>query len=238
MNLKMKATQIIRTLFLAFSFLMLLVGKSYCQTDEQLGLHSEGGPWKFYPVPLVNDSLAKVLLIGDSVMNGYHQFVSDSLNRKANVDYWLTPFHLKSEYLFTDLAKVVAFHDYDLIHFNIGLHGWPEGRIPDDEYVPLMEKYVQVIRDNTSNAKLIWASITPVTEIGKAELNKEVNPVIVKRNKLINEIMLKNKVPINDLYQLSIENLHLSKGDRFHWKPEGYEIMASQCVSYILKELE
>ena len=91
-------------------------------------------------------------------MNGYHQSLIDSLRGKASVDYWLTPDHLKSEHLFSDLAKVVSFRDYDVIHFNIGLHGWPEGRILDDEYVPLLEKYVQTLIENAKSAKLIWAT--------------------------------------------------------------------------------
>jgi len=171
-----------RYLFVSITFILFSVVSLYGQTDEQLGLHSEGGPWKFYPAHEVNDTLSKVLLIGDSVMNGYHQSVIDSLRGKANIDYWLTPAHLKTGYLFADLAKVVSFRDYDVIHFNIGLHGWPEGRIKDDEYVPLLEKYVQTLIENAKGAKLIWASITPVTEQDKAELNKEINPTISQRN--------------------------------------------------------
>ena len=50
------------------------------QTDETLGLHSEGGPWQFYPSLQENDSLPRVLLIGDSVMNGFHSSLIQSLN--------------------------------------------------------------------------------------------------------------------------------------------------------------
>ena len=73
---------------------------AHSQTNQQLGLHSEGGPWKFYPAKEKHDCLKKVLLIGNSVMNGYHQYVIDSLEGIADIDYWLTPKHLNSEYLF------------------------------------------------------------------------------------------------------------------------------------------
>ena len=96
-----------RYLLFALYFIILSWSGLAAQTDEQLGLHSERGPWKFYPVQEVNTSLPKVLLIGNSVMNGYHHFVIDSLQGSANVDYWLTPVHLNSKHLFTDLAKVV-----------------------------------------------------------------------------------------------------------------------------------
>ncbi len=209
----------------------------FSQTDKDLGLHSEGGPWNFFPAKEQNDSLKKVLLIGDSVMNGFHQSVIDSLKKVANVDYWLTPKHLKSEHLFTDLGKVVSSSDYDVIQFNIGLHGWPDGRILEHEYVPLLEKYVQTLRGNAGNASLIWASTTPVTEKDKPELNREINPTIIKRNALAKWVMKENNIPVNDLYGLVVDKLGLARLDRFHWKSGGYQLMANQTVEFIKKEL-
>ncbi|WP_147383972.1 DUF5703 domain-containing protein [Maribellus luteus] len=170
-------------------------------------------------------------------MNGFHQSVIDSLKKLANVDYWLTPRHLNSEHLFTDLAKVVSSNNYDVIQFNIGLHGWPEGRIKDHEYVPLLEKYVQTLIDNAKGTKLIWASTTPVTEQDKAELNKEINPTITQRNEWAAGVMNKYNIPINDLYGLVVDKLHMAKLDRFHWKSEGYHLMANQSVKIIVREL-
>ena len=215
----------------------LQLGLANAQTDEQLGLHSEGGPWKFYPAKEKNDSLKNVLLIGDSVMNGFRHFVIDSLKNTANVDCWLTPKHLNSEHLFTDLQKVVSLKHYDVIQFNIGLHGWPEGRIKADEYVPLLEQYVQTLKDNAKGAKLIWASITPVTAQDKAELNKKINPIIVERNQLAAGVMEKYNIRTNDLYGLVTDKLHLAKLDRFHWKSEGYRLMAKQSINYIVQQI-
>ena len=222
------------TLFL----LLISVDCLFGQTDNELGLHSDGGPWKFYPITEDNHALPRVLLIGNSVMNGYHQFVLDSLKENANVDYWLTPVHLNSEHLFTDLAKVVSYRNYDVIHFNIGLHGWPEGRIADEDYVPLLEKYVETIRGNSEKSRLIWASITPVTEVDKPELNKDINPIINYRNEQAKNVMKKYNVPVNDLYGLVQDKLHLAAGDRFHWKSDGYRMMGKQCVKLIIKELD
>ncbi|SFF21008.1 DUF5703 domain-containing protein [Sunxiuqinia elliptica] len=226
-----------RYLLLSICFVIITTSSLFSQTDEQLGLHSEGGPWKFYPAKEKKDSLKNVLLIGDSVMNGFHQSVIDSLKKLANVDCWLTPMHLKSEHLFSDLAKVVSSNDYDVIQFNIGLHGWPEGRIEDNEYVPLLEKYVQTLIDNAKGAKLIWASTTPVTDQDKAELNKEINPTITERNEWAAGVMKKYNIPVNDLYGLVEDKLHLAKLDRFHWKSEGYHLMANQSVKTIICEL-
>lgn len=225
-------------LCLGIVFYVFAVLFSFGQTDEELGLHSEGGPWNFYPTKAYNPQLPNVLLIGNSVMNGYKNRVITGLKNTANVDYWLTPKHLKSAYLFEDLARIASFRKYDVIHFNIGLHGWPEGRIPEDEYVPLLEKYVITLKEHSKNASLIWASITPVTESGKPELNKEINPTILKRNGLAKGVMNKFNIQINDLYGLIENQLDFSKGDRFHWKPAGYELMSDQCIKVIRNELD
>ena len=216
---------------------ILQCGLVNAQTDEDLGLHSEGGPWKFYPSHERNDSLKNVLLIGDSVMNGFHQIVIDSLEKIANVDYWLTPKHLKSEFLFSDLKRVVSSRQYDVIQFNIGLHGWPKGRIEDDEYIPTLEKYVQTLIENAKGAKLIWASTTPVTEQDKPVLNKEINPTITQRNEWATGVMKKYNITLNDLYSLVLDKLYLAKLDQFHWLEGGYALMANQSIAFINEEL-
>ncbi|MBT4399994.1 MAG: hypothetical protein HN936_15425 [Bacteroidetes bacterium] len=216
----------------------LITSKPLGKTDTELGLHSEGGPWNFYPAKEKQPGLKKVLLIGNSVMNGFHRYVINSLEGIADVDYWLSPKHLNSEFLFTDLKQVVSSKAYEVIQFNIGLHGWPEGRIKEEDYVPLLEKYVHTIKENAGDAELIWASITPVTEEGKAELNKDINPTITKRNGLADGVMSRFNVEVNDLYGLLANQLHLAKLDRFHWKSGGYQIMADQSVKHILQKLE
>lgn len=209
----------------------------FSQTDEALGLHSEGGSWKFYPSLQENDSLPRVLLIGDSVMNGFHSSLIESLEGIAIVDYWLTPKYLKSEHLFTDLKKVVSSHNYTVIQFNIGLHGWPTGRILEHEYAPLLKTYVKTIQENANGSSLIWASTTPITEEGIPNLNKEFNPVIFHRNELALGIMKVNQIPVNDLYGLVQDKLHLATLDKYHWKPEGYQLMSDQSFDFIITAL-
>ena len=201
--------------------------------DKKLGLHSDGGAWRFYPAKEVDDKLPNVLLIGDSIMNGYRSHVINELRGKANIDCWLTPVHLKSKGLHEDLNKVATFRQYDVIHFNIGLHGWPKGRITKKEYPELLKAYVVTLKKHAPEAKLIWGSTTQVHERGKQELNKEINPVIVRRNIMAGQVMKGEGITVNDLYGLMNDKLHLVRGDRFHWKPEAYQLMAKQIVKII-----
>src|SRR5690606_13808165 len=112
----------------------------------------------------------------------------------------------------------------DVVHFNIGLHGWPEGRIEPGTFKPLTRSYVDIIKKRQPNAKLIWASSTPVTKDGvPSELDPLIDPIIVTHNQLAADVMKELHVPINDFYGLLIEKRDLARGDRFHWTPPAYE---------------
>ncbi len=202
-------------------------------TDKDLGLHSDGRIWKFYSARDRNKQLPEVLLIGDSIMNGYREQVIRGLKGKANVDCWLTPMHLNSRNLHQDLKKVASHRNYAVIHFNIGLHGWQEGRIPKGKYQELLKAYVAILKEQAPNARLIWASTTQVHKKGKQELDETINPIIVRRNKIADAVMKKAGVTINDLYGLMSDKLKLVRGDQWHWRKEAYGIMAQQILETI-----
>ena len=207
-------------------------------SDTKLGLQSDGGGWGLKPAKSTGDKRPKVLLIGDSIMNGYRGRVAGSLRRNATVDVWLTGMHLKSEHLHAGLRKVLAQGSYDVIHFNIGLHGWPKGRIPEGEYELLLRAYVDIIRENSKGAKPIWASTTQITEKGRPiKLDTINNKTITDRNLIAAKVMKEYGIPVNDLYALMSDKLQLACGDKFHWTGAGYAVMAEQIVSLVKKEL-
>ena len=89
-----------------------------------------------------------------------------------------------------------------------------------------------------TNAKLIWASSTPVTTKGKpGELDAEINPVIVEHNRMAAKVMKEMNVPVDDLYSLLTPHLDWARGDQFHWKSEGYTLLSSEIVKRVLAEL-
>ncbi|NWK54965.1 glycoside hydrolase family 97 catalytic domain-containing protein [Verrucomicrobiaceae bacterium N1E253] len=206
--------------------------------DKALGLHSDGGAWKFYPAKAAVDGRTNVLLIGDSIMNGYRAKVIQSLKQTANVDCWLTPLHLKSPELLPDLKKVSAYRGYDVIHFNIGLHGWPKGRILNKNYPDLLRTYVRTLKQQAPKAQLIWASTTPVHARNTTQLHEEINPTIVTRNQLALKVMKEEGVAVNDLYGSTVQKLQWVRGDRFHWKRPAYDLMAKQIVQTIESTLK
>jgi hypothetical protein len=200
-------------------------------------LQADGKGWRLDRAKLVDPRRPRVLLIGDSILNGYLKEVIRQLDGKAYVDAWVNPYN-QSEHVNQLLAEVLAQGPYDVVHFNMGLHGWQKGRIKEGTFEPLTRAYVQVIRDKLPRAKIIWASSTPVTVKGKpGELFPEINDIIVDHNRRAAQVMKELNVPVNDFHALLSTRLELARGDQFHWKPEAYKLLADQAAASILQAL-
>ncbi|MBU0606792.1 MAG: SGNH/GDSL hydrolase family protein [Armatimonadetes bacterium] len=198
-----------------------------------------GAQWGYRQVSSTDPALPHVLLVGDSIVGGYNAQVAVLLQGKANVDYWMTGGHLGAPGFNDQLEKVLTEHHYDVIHFNeSGLHAWPAGRIPEGQYGPLMRGYLAMIRRAAPQARLIWASNTPVTVEGHPEaLNPEINPIIVSLNQAVRPIMVEHNVPVDDLHTLMLDRLNLAAGDRFHWTKPGRDLQAEAVSNAILQAL-
>jgi len=221
------------TLVLASTTSFAAEEKGAVKSDKDIGLHSDGGAWQFYRQETSGD-LPRVLLMGDSIMNGYRGRVIAALKDKAVVDCWLTPLHLKSKELHHDLRKVLQQGPYDVVHFNIGLHGWPPGLIPEGQYEPLLRQYVEIIKSHSGTSRLIWASTTQITVKGKpTELDPVHNKTILARNAIAAKLMPKYGIAVNDICGLMSDKLKLARGDGYHWNGKAYDLMAKQIVSYV-----
>ncbi len=209
------------------------------QEVADIGLETNGDAWQFYRTAPSDSALPRVLLIGDSIVNGYRGTVCQELTGIATVDTWLTPLHLKSDKLHDDLKRVLAQAPYAVVHFNIGLHGWPPGRIPEGEYEPALRAYVETLKTNAGNAQFIWGSTTQITVRDKpSELDPEHNPTIVERNEIAARVMEDMGVEVDDLYTLMSDKLSLAKGDKYHWQTEARQLQGKQVAEFIRKALE
>lgn len=197
------------------------------QTETDKRLPSKGGSWSLREAVVKDASLPRVLLIGDSIANGYLEPVRKALEGKANIDAWITPVSQADKSLGGTLEAILSQHDYAVIHFNLGLHGWQKGRIPEGQFEPLTRLMVQNLRKYAPKAKLIWATITPVTVKGEpAKLNPEIQPTIEQHNAMALKVMKEEGVTIDDLSSLMLQHLPLAAGDMFHWKKEGMVFIA------------
>ena len=205
------------------------------ETDKRV--QSDGKGWRIEKAVIKDAKLPRVLLIGDSILNGYQGQATKLLKGKANVDLWVNPYN-QSEHVNKLLSEVLTNGPYDVVVFNMGLHGWQEGRIKPGTFEPLMKGCVEVLKAKLPKAKLLWASSTPVTVKGKpTEINAEINPNIVEQNRMAAKVMAEMGVPVVDFYGLLIDKRELARGDMFHWTGPAYNLIAQAAVDAILREL-
>jgi len=206
------------------------------ETDPRL--HAEGKGWGLEKARIADPVLPRVLLIGDSILGGYHKDVIAALAGKAYVDVWQNPY-CQSEKVNRVLAEVLEQGPYDVMHANMGLHGWPVGRIKEGTFEPLTKAYIGVIRQKLPKAKIIWANSTPVRTKGKpGELDPVINANILEQNRMSAKVMKEMNVPVNDFYSLLVGRLELAKPDQFHWTAPAYRILAEAATRSICAALE
>ena len=115
------------------------------------------------------------------------------------------------------------------------MHGWAKGRIPEGRFETLTKAYVEVLQHKCPKAKLIWATITPVTVKGKpTELDPVINATIQKHNSMASGVMKEAQVDSVDFYALLVNKLDLARGDGFHWKEPAYRILSDSAANAIL----
>jgi len=213
----------------------LLAADAPKETDSRL--HADGKGWRLDKARITDPKRPRVLLIGDSILNGYLKTTAAALEGKAYVDAWVNPY-CQSEHTNKVLAEVLANGPYDVVHFNMGLHGWQEGRIKPGTFEPLTKAYVEVLKTSLPSAKFIWASSTPVTVKDKpGDLDAEINPIIIEHNRLVAKVMAEMNVSVNDFYTLLVDKRALARGDRFHWTAPAYQMLSDLATSSIVKSL-
>ncbi len=197
--------------------------------------------WGFHRITnaTAQPALPRVLLVGDSIANGYHAQVAQKLKGKANVDLFITGSHIASPNYQGDLAKALKNGPYAAIHFNeSGLHAWVPGRVPAGQYGPLFAQAVGVLRAGSPDAKLIWASNTPATVANKpGVLDQELEKTIAGMNKDARAVAEKEGMAIDDLHALMADKLGLATGDRWHWGAKGQAVQAETVAACVLAEL-
>ena len=133
----------------------------------------------------------RVLLIGDSITRGYFGEVEKHLAGKAYCAR-LTTSKCVSDPSFVDEVQLLLKHyKFAVIHFNNGLHGWG---YTEPQYRDGLVTTLDSIKKQTGDAKLIWATTTPV-RVGSDLLKFNERTARVKvRNQLAAEIMKERDV--------------------------------------------
>lgn len=190
-------------------------------------------------------NLPDVLLIGDSISMGYTIPTRERLKGRANVHRPPRNCGPTSRGL-AHLEEWLGDRRWDVIHFNWGLHDLKfvdgEGRLTDagkgrhftsvDQYKENLGKLVS--RLNTSGAKLIWATTTPVPAGARSRKKGDA----AKYNAVAIQVVNEPGITVNDLHAFALPRLkELQLPEDVHFTQEGSERLAIQVANAILSRL-
>jgi acyl-CoA thioesterase-1 len=199
------------------------------------------GPMEF----VVRDpALPNVLLIGDSISMGYTSDVRRLLKGSANVYRILGNGGDTRRFLDNHMKYLGSGTEWDLIHFNWGLHDLVRQdkakaydskqppRYSTEQYATNLAECVSILQ--STGAHLIWASTTPIPvgSIGRVTGDE------VERNTAAATLMAGYGIEINDLYALMKENPNAHTGPgNVHFSGPGSHLLAVQVAQKIAAKL-
>lgn len=185
-----------------------------------------------------DNSKPRVLIVGDSITVGYRSDVNSNLNGEIYADAYSTSKSIDNPFYIDELDLVIkqSRKDYDLIHFNCGLHGF---HLSVNDYAEFYEKAVVHIIKMYPDSKLALVLSTPITEIGNPKkLDKVKNSIVENRNKAVLEIANKYSLPVNDLYSPMLNKPRLRQKDGFHYNNKGCKYQAELVSRFIVEKIK
>ncbi|MBW8864303.1 MAG: SGNH/GDSL hydrolase family protein [Verrucomicrobia bacterium] len=181
-------------------------------------------------------NLPRVLLIGDSITRAYYPEVEKKLEGRACVGRLATSAFISDPVLEQQLAMVLSQYQFDVIHFNNGMHGWQHS---EAEYEAAFPKMLQTIKKYAPKAKLIWANTTPLKVSPSLPADNHADATdarVAARNTIAAKIVSAQGIPIDDLFTLALGHPEYHS-DNIHFNDRGIALQANQVASIIEKSL-
>lgn len=176
----------------------------------------------------------RALLIGDSISRGYYPVVEKALGDKVSLGRLATSAALGSPELLESIKMVLGQYRFDVIHFNVGLHGWD---YTEAEYKAHFPELIATIRKYAPKAKLIWATTTPVRVKGDVQKLESRTERVKERNRVAGEIVEREKIPVDDLFSVVIDHPEFQSSDGVHYNAKGYAAIGAQVAQKIEEAL-
>jgi lysophospholipase L1-like esterase len=175
----------------------------------------------------------RVLLIGDSITNGYKSVVHRHLAGRAGVTAFATSKAIDNPFLWEELLLLAKQEDmrYAAIQVNNGLHF---GGLSVEEYEKCYTELVEKLLAAFPDTPLVLALSTPITKNGETDVLAEQNAAVLEKNEAVLRIAKKYNLPVHDLYAAVVGKAHLRSADGYHYNAEGYEILGGLVAEGIL----
>jgi hypothetical protein len=178
------------------------------------------------------DDLPRVLLIGDSITRGYFAEVEKHLTGKAYCARLTTSKCVSDPWFPDEVQLLLKQYRFAVIHFNNGLHGWG---YTEQQYKDGLLRLMETFEKHAPDARLIWATTTPVRESGDLSKVAERTQRVRVRNQIAAAIMDERGIPTNDLYGLVEGHEDYFSSDGVHFNGKGKEAQGPAVVELVLK---
>ena len=191
--------------------------------------------------------MKKIVLIGDSIRQGYDKYVKMAFEGVAKIYYPKENCRFSS-YVVRQLLdwreQMECGDDVDLVHWNAGL--WDiltmlDGKnlVSFDVYSENVERICNIIKMVYPKAKMVFATSTPVQEELFLGAYKRYNKDTEKYNEKAVEIVKAHGGSINDLYSIFENCPREYYSDITHlYTEKATEIMTERVISVIEEQLD
>lgn len=192
--------------------------------------------------------MKKILLLGDSIRQGYDKYVKMAFEDIAEVYYpsencRFTAYMLRHLTEWVDQLQCGS--DVDLVHWNAGL--WDDlvlidglHHIPINVYSEYVERIYRMLQNLFPKAIIVFATSTAVQEeLFESFRVKRYNRDTEKYNEVAVEVIKRCGGDINDLYSLSKDAPAKYHSDQTHYYTmEGTRLFTDQVINCIERKLD
>lgn len=182
----------------------------------------------FYGYGLVHNAQSpRVFLIGDSITAQYEGAVVNLLKAKGVMTtYWASSYCLTSPCYLKFLDGYLSETEYDVIHFNNGLHSLGT---PTEAWAEALRKALTLIRVRCPKTRIVWTTSTPLKDAKKTEKVKELNAaaakIVAELGDVVTDDLFETMDPLNRMEHWS---------DTYHFKASAKKIQAEQVAKVCL----
>lgn len=182
------------------------------------------------------NDLPRVLMVGDSIAQGYFRDVEKDLAGKAYCAKFATSKFMGNPDYLDELKLILKRYRFSVIHINNGLHGWD---YTEAQYRQSLPKLMETLKKYGKGAVIVWATTTPRRNGQKPAELATNNDRVLERNRIAGEYMTRHGIAVDDLYNLVADHpeYYNLPQDATHFNPHGRAIEGKQVSEIILRSL-
>ena len=167
----------------------------------------------------------RVLLVGDSICNGYQGLVRKNLADKVNMTYWATSLCVTDPGFLRMFDVILSDSSFDLIVFNNGLHSLST---PKEQWYKSYTMVLQYLVKRIPDTKVVLLNSTP-----KADRDKRVDEINQLTAKAANEY----KLQLADIHALCVNWDKKAWRDNYHFRNPEKKKQADFVADIVIKNI-